>query len=262
MDLQLNNKTALVTASSGGIGFFIADTLAKEGVTVIVNGRSEESVNKAIDSLKKSSGSEKFKSAVGDLGKKENCEKIIKAYPEVDILINNVGYYEASPFFESSEEDWQNIFDVNIMSAVRLSQYYAKKMIDKGEGRVIFISSETAVNPDPNMAHYGATKTMMLSISRNLAELTTGTNVTVNAVMPGSTDTNSVRELIKEQFSDVDIEEGMKKFMEENRPTSILGRLLKPEEIANLVTFVCSPKASGINGAALRVDGGIVKSVF
>ncbi|KEO71933.1 SDR family NAD(P)-dependent oxidoreductase [Anditalea andensis] len=262
MDLQLKNKTALVTASSGGIGFAIADTLAKEGATVIVNGRSEESVSKAIKSLKESTGSENFKSAVGDLGKKENCDKIIEQYPDVDILINNVGYYEAIPFFESTEEDWQNIFNVNIMSAVRMSQYYTKKMIDKGEGRVILISSETAVNPDPNMGHYGATKTMMLSISRNLAELTSGTNVTVNTVMPGSTETESVRKLIKEQFSDVDIEEGMKKFMEENRPTSILGRLLQPEEIANLVAFVCSPKASGINGAALRVDGGIVKSVF
>ncbi|WP_143960454.1 SDR family NAD(P)-dependent oxidoreductase [Litoribacter populi] len=262
MDLKLENKTALVTASSGGIGIAIAESLAKEGVEVLINGRSEESVNKAIKELKERTGSDKFKSAVGDLGKKEACEKITQDHPEVDILINNVGFYEASPFFEETEDDWQTIFDVNIMSAVRLSQHYAKKMIDRGHGRVVFISSETAVNPDPNMAHYGATKTMLLSISRNLAELTTGTDVTVNAVMPGSTDTESVRELIKEQFSDVDIEEGMKKFMKENRPTSILGRLLKPDEIANLVTFVCSSKASGINGAALRVDGGIVKSVF
>ncbi|MBS9522936.1 SDR family oxidoreductase [Litoribacter ruber] len=262
MDLQLENKTALVTASSGGIGIAIAESLAKEGVEVIINGRSDESVSEAINELQEKTNSTKFKKAIGDLGKKEDCDKIIEQYPDVDILINNVGFYEAKPFFEETEEDWQTIFDVNIMSAVRLSQHYGKKMIDKGNGRVIFVSSETAVNPDPNMAHYGATKTMMLSISRNLAELTSGTDVTVNAVMPGSTDTESVRELIKEQFSDMDIEEGMKKFMEENRPTSILGRLLKVEEIADMVTFVCSPKASGINGAALRVDGGIVKSVF
>lgn len=262
MDLQLKEKIALVTASSGGIGYYIAEILAQEGASVIINGRSEESVKKAISSLEESTGNKKFKVAVGDLGKKADCEAIIKKHPEVDILVNNAGYYEASSFFESSVEDWKNIFDVNIMGSVLMSQHYAKKMIDKGEGRVIFVSSETAVNPDPNMAHYGATKTMMLSVSRNLAELTRGTNVTVNAVLPGSTDTESVRELIKKQYPDESIEEGMKKFIEENRPTSIIWRLLRPKEVADLIAFVCSPRASGINGATLRVDGGMVKSIF
>jgi len=262
MDLELKGKTALVTASSGGIGYDIALSLAKEDTTVIINGRSEESVSRAIEKLKQAYPSAHLRPLVADLGDEEGCNKAIQEYPDIDILINNVGIYEGIGFFDETDEDWQKIFKINIMSAVRLSRYYGKKLIEKGKGRIIFISSESGLAPDPNMAHYSATKAMLLSISRSLAESTRGTEVTVNAILPGSTKTKSVMELIQEQYPDVDEEEAEKKFMKENRSSSILERLIHPHEIGDFVCFVCSPKASAINGAPLRADGGIVRSNF
>lgn len=261
MNLDLHASTALVTASTGGIGLEIARSLAQEGATVIVNGRSGASVDGAVASIKESAPDAKLLRLVADNATAEGCQETIAQYPKVDILVNNLGIYEAVGFFEETDEAWQRLFEVNIMSGVRLARHYLKGMIEANQGRVIFISSESAVNPAPEMAHYSATKTMQLSISRSLAELTKGTRVTVNTIMPGSTKTEGVIKFVQDVFPALPYEEAEKRFMAENRATSLIQRLIDPREIADLVTFVSSPRAAAINGAALRVDGGIVRSV-
>ncbi len=262
MDLQLQNQTALVTASAGGIGLEIARTLAREGANVIINGRTSNSVNSAIEKISSEYPQAKLLPLVADNGVAQGCLHTIAQYPEVDILVNNLGIYEAVDFFDTTDEQWLQIFEVNILSGVRLSRHYLRKMLDRNYGRIVFISSESAINPAMEMVHYSATKTMQLSISRSLAELTKGTNVTVNSVLPGSTKTSGVVELIRDVFPDVDYEIAEKRFMSENRPTSLIGRLIRTSEIADLVAFVSSPLASAINGASLRVDGGLIRSVF
>ncbi len=262
MNLHLDQKLALVTASSGGIGLEIARALAGEGARVIVNGRSAASVDAAAESLLKTHPDAKLERLVSDNGTAAGAAETIARFPAVDILVNNLGTYEALGFFDETDADWLRIFETNIMSGVRLSRHYLKGMLDSGEGRVIFISSESAVSPSPEMPHYAATKTMQLSISRSLAELTKGTRVTVNTVMPGSTLTDGVAKFVSELFPGLPLEEAGRRFMKENRPTSLIERLLDPAEIANFVTYLSSPLASGINGAALRVDGGLVRSVF
>ncbi|RYG49563.1 SDR family oxidoreductase [bacterium] len=262
MDLGLNGKLALVTASTGGIGQEIARTLAVEGATVIVNGRSEASVAKAIEAIRASVPEAKLEALVADNGTSEGCDKTIQAFPAIDILVNNLGIYEAVGFLEETDEAWARLFEVNIMSGVRLSRHYLAEMLKKGKGRILFISSESGLTPAPEMAHYSATKTMQLSISRSLAELTKGTEVTVNTVLPGSTKTEGVAAFIADIYPDLAPEEAERRFMRENRPTSLIERLIDPREIANLVAFVSGDRASAINGAALRVDGGLVRTVF
>jgi 3-oxoacyl-[acyl-carrier protein] reductase len=261
MDLGLAGKLALVTASTGGIGLEIARALAAEGARVIVNGRSELSVAKAIEQIRNGLKDARIEGLAADNGTAEGTQATIAAFPEVDILVNNLGIYEAVGFFDETDESWQRLFEVNIMSGVRLSRHYLKKMIAKGSGRVVFISSESALSPAPEMAHYSATKTMQLSISRSLAELTRGTRVTVNTVLPGSTRTEGVEKFIKDVFPGVSPDEAERRFMRENRPTSLLERLINPDEIAATVAFVCSGKASAINGAAIRSDGGLVRYI-
>ncbi|SDN06226.1 3-oxoacyl-[acyl-carrier protein] reductase [Fictibacillus solisalsi] len=264
MDLRLSGKKALVTGSTSGIGKAMAKELAKEGAEVIINGRREETVEGTIAEIQGLHPDAVLSQAVADLGTEEGCEKILSQYPEIDILINNLGIFEPKEYFDIPDEDWFRFFEVNIMSGVRLSRRYLKQMIEKKEGRVIFIASEAAVMPSQEMAHYSATKTMQLSLSRSLAELTTGTNVTVNTIMPGSTLTEGVEEMLNQLYPDqsLSLEEAEKKFMQENRPTSIIQRLIRPEEIAQLAVFLSSPLSSAINGAAYRVDGGLVRSVF
>lgn len=258
MDLGLKGKTALVTASSGGIGQAIAVSLAREGARVIINGRTEASVNKAINEIQKEVPGAKLMPLATDNGTAEGCAATILAVPEVDILVNNLGIYEAVGFFDETDDAWHKIFEVNIMSGVRLSRHYLKNMLERGKGRIIFISSESAVSPAPEMAHYSATKMTQLSVSRSLAELTKGTEVTVNTVMPGSTVTESVRKFVADVFPDLSQEDAEKRFIKENRSTSLIARFIRPEEIGDAVTFVASARASAINGAAIRVDGGIV----
>ena len=262
MDLQLKGKLALVTASSGGIGLEIARSLAGEGAKVIINGRSTKNVEAAIISIRESHPQADLESLISDNSEVAGVEESIRQFPEIDILVNNLGIYESLGFFEETDEDWLRIFETNILSGVRLSRHYLLPMLKKKSGRIIFISSESAVSPSPEMPHYAATKTMQLSISRSLAELTKGTAVTVNTVMPGSTLTEGVAKFVQDLFPGLPLEEAGKKFMQENRPTSLIERLLNPKEIADFVTYVSSPLASGINGAALRVDGGLVRSVF
>jgi 3-oxoacyl-[acyl-carrier protein] reductase len=264
MELNLKGQLALVTASSDGIGRAIAVELAKEGVKVIINGRSDNSVNDAIAKIKDSLSNPKLLPLVADLGTADGCKTATETYPEVDILVNNLSLYESVDFLDITDEQWQRLFDINIMSGVRLSRHYLEKMLQTKRGRILFISSESAISPAPEMAHYSATKTMQLSIARSLAELTKGTQVTVNSLLPGSTRTESVGKFIESIFNDksLSVEEAEKQFMQENRPTSLIQRLIRPEEIALVATFLCSPLASAFNGTAVRADGGLVRSVF
>jgi 3-oxoacyl-[acyl-carrier protein] reductase len=262
MNLQLDHALALVTASTGGIGKEIATTLAGEGVRVIINGRTPASVEAAIADIRARVPSAKLEKLAADNGTATGAAETVRQFPEVDILINNLGIYEAVSFFDETDDAWQRLFEVNILSGVRLARHYLKTMLAKKRGRVLFIASEAAISPSPEMAHYSATKTMQLSLSRSLAELTKGTAVTVNTVMPGSTKTEGVAKLVQEIFPGVSLEEAEKRFMRENRPTSLIERLIDPKEIADFVTYLSSPLASAINGAALRIDGGLVRCVF
>lgn len=262
MNLQLDDKLALVTASTGGIGKEIATSLAREGARVIINGRSAASVEKAVAEIRSQVPEAKLEKLAADNGTADGTEETIRQFPLVDILVNNLGIYEAVPFFEETDAAWQKIFEVNILSGVRLARHYLKGMLSKKQGRMVFIASESAISPSPEMVHYAATKTMQLSLSRSLAELTKGTAVTVNAILPGSTRTEGVDKLVQELFPGLSPEAAGRRFMQENRPTSLIERLIDPREIGDFVTYVCSPLASAINGAALRVDGGLVRSVF
>lgn len=264
MFMNLKGKTALVTGSTAGIGKAIAMSLAMEGVTVIINGRHEEKVKQTMKEIQEQAPEAVLQSLVSDLGSEKGCQKVIEEYPEVDILINNLGIFEPKEYFHIPDEDWFKMFEVNIMSGVRLTRWYLNQMIQKKEGRVIFIASEAAIMPSQEMAHYSATKTMQLSLSRSLAELTKGTNVTVNTIMPGSTLTEGVETMLNSLYPNekLNMEEAELRFMKENRPTSIIQRLIRPEEIAHFVTFLSSPLSSAINGSALRIDGGLVRSVF
>lgn len=262
MDLQLTDKLALVTASTGGIGQEIAAALAGEGARVIVNGRSQRSVEAALADLRARVPDARLEGLAADNGSDAGCGETLRRFPAVDILVNNLGIYEAVGFFDETDEAWRRLFEVNVLSGVRLARHYLKGMLQRGSGRVLFISSESAISPAPEMAHYAATKTMQLSLSRSLAELTRGTAVTVNAILPGSTRTEGVDKFVQDLFPGVPLAEAGRRFIRENRPTSLLERLIDPREIADFVAFVSSPRASAINGAALRVDGGLVRSVF
>lgn len=264
MDLQLKGKTALVTGSTSGIGKAIAASLIAEGAAVIINGRREEKVNETIRELEKQTPDARLYPAAFDLGTAEGCGAIFQQYPDVDILVNNLGIFEPAEYFDIPDEEWLRFFEVNIMSGVRLTRRYTKRMIERKEGRVIFIASEAAVMPSQEMAHYSATKTTQLSLSRSLAELTEGTNVTVNTVMPGSTKTEGVETMLESLYpgENLTAAEGERRFMKENRSTSIIQRLIRPEEIAHFVAFLSSPLSSAINGSALRIDGGLVRSII
>jgi len=259
MDLQLTGKTAFVTGSTAGIGFAIAESLAREGASVIVNGRTQARVDAARARL----GSAKAVGLAADLGSREGVALAIERFPAVDILINNLGIFEPKPFHEITDEDWFRFFEINIMSGVRLSRHYLPRMMGAGWGRIVFISSESALQIPVEMIHYGVTKTAQLAISRGLAETTGGTNVTVNAVLPGPTASEGVGEFVNQlaRQGNTDRAAVEHEFFRTARPTSILQRFATPEEVAALVTFVASPPASAINGAALRVDGGVVRSI-
>ncbi|MEJ8858938.1 SDR family oxidoreductase [Variovorax robiniae] len=262
MELGLQGKTALVSGSSGGIGEAIATSLAREGAQVIVNGRTAAGIERALARIRKAVPGAVLHALAADLGTPQGCDEAIAAFDAVDILVNNLGIYEPSDFFETSDAQWDRLVEVNVMSGVRLSRHYLKGMLARNSGRVVFVASESGINPAPEMAHYSATKTMQLSLSRNLAELTKGTRVTVNAVLPGPVNTEGVGGFIANVFPELPPEEAHAKFMRENRPTSLIQRLSDPAEIADFVTFIASARASAVNGAALKVDGGMIRSVF
>ena len=254
MDLQLAGKTALISGSTKGIGFAVAELLAREGARVIVNGRTQEAVD---ESAGKIPGAQGF---AGDLATAAGCAAIAKRFPEVDILVNNLGIFERKAFEEIPDEDWQRFFDINVMSGVRLSRAYLPGMKKRNWGRIVFISSESALQVPDNMIHYGMTKTAQLAISRGLAETCAGTAVTVNTVMPGPTLTHGNKAAIAKRAPGRPFAEVEKEFFEKVRPSSLLRRYAAPEEIAPLVAYLCSPLSSATNGAALRADGGIVRA--
>jgi NAD(P)-dependent dehydrogenase (short-subunit alcohol dehydrogenase family) len=257
MDLQLKGKTALVTGSTAGIGLAIAAALAKEGTEVIVNGRTQKRVDQAIQSAGATQG------IAADLGTEEGARAVIERFPAVDILVNNLGIFEPKPFEQISDNDWRRFFEVNVMSGVRLSRHYVGPMKQKNWGRIVFISSESGLQIPAEMIHYGTTKTAQLAISRGLAESLAGTAITVNAVLPGPTASEGVGEFVGSLAASQGVERGAveREFFEKARPSSILRRFATPEEVAALVAFVCSPLSSAITGAALRADGGVVRSI-
>lgn len=263
MDLQLSDKVALVSGSTAGIGLAIATTLAEEGATVIVNGRTQERVNQALEILGQSVPNAKLQGIAADLGTKAGVELFIQQVPEVNILVNNLGIYGSQAFEDISDEEWMNILEVNVMSGVRLSRHYLPLMLKKDWGRIIFISSESGLNIPAEMIHYGVTKTAQLALSRGLAETTAGTQVTVNTVLPGPTRSEGVETFIEKLAKDQNIspEQVEKEFFTKMRPSSLIQRFATTSEVAALVAFVASPVASAINGAALRVEGGVVRSI-
>ena len=261
MDLQLKNKLALVSGSTAGIGLAIATTLAQEGARVIVNGRKQESVDKVVAELKASTGADVLGFA-GDLSQADVANEVARRYPDVEILVNNLGIFEPKPFEEIPDEDWKRFFDVNVLSGVRLARLFLPSMRRANWGRIIFISSESGVQIPAEMVHYGMTKTAQIAVARGLAELSSGTGVTVNSILPGPTRSDGVDEFVKQLSGGKPFAEFEKEFFEKIRPTSLLKRFATTEEVASLVTYVCSPLASATNGAALRVDGGVVKSAF
>lgn len=262
MKLDLNDKTALVTASTGGIGLEIVRSLAAEGAKVIINGRSRSGVEKAIADVRAGLPAADLVALMADNGNAGGCEETISRWPEIDILVNNLGIYEAVGFFEETDEAWQRLFEINIMSGVRLARHYLNGMLRRGHGRIVFISSESGISPASEMAHYSATKTMQLGIARSLAELTKGTEVTVNSVLPGPTRTEGVEKFIQDLFPGLARAEAERRFISENRPTSLIGRLIDPQEIGDIVAFVCSARASVMNGSCIRAEGGLLRTVF
>src|SRR2546426_4345554 len=256
MNLQLEGKTALVTGSTAGIGLAIATALAKEGAAVIVNGRTQERVDKAV----RVSGA--VHGIAADLGTEAGARAVIARFPAVDILVNNLGIFEPKPFEQIPDDDWRRFFEVNVLSGVRLSRHYLPGMKERGWGRIVFISSESAINTPGGMIHYGMTKTAQLGGSRGLAESCAGTAVTVNAVLPGPTHSPGVDEFVHQLSGGQPFAEFEKEVFKTVRPTSLLKRFINTEEVASLVAYVCSPLASATNGAALRVDGGVVQACF
>ena len=262
MNLQLENKLALVSGSTKGIGFAIAVSLAREGARVIVNGRVEKSVAEAAAKIRTAVPAAKLEAFSGDLSDAKTTETLVKKFPAVDILVNNLGIFEPKPFDEIPDEDWRRFFEVNVLSGVRLSRAYFSGMKQRNWGRIIFISSESALQIPAEMVHYGMTKTAQIAVARGLAELSAGTGVTVNSILPGPTRSDGVDEFVKQLSGGKPFAEFEKEFFEKIRPTSLLKRFATTDEVASLVTYVCSPLASATNGAALRVDGGVVKSAF
>ena len=263
MKIDLSGKTALVTGSTTGIGHAIARGLAAAGATVTVNGRTQAKVDAAVASLTKAVPGAKIRGVAADVSTVAGCKTVMMVLMEVDILINNAGIFEPKGFFDIPDEDWTRFFEVNVMSGVRLARAYLPGMLKRNWGRIVFISSESALNIPKEMIHYGMTKTAQLAISRGLAEMTRGTAVTVNSVLPGPTMSEGVETFVKDlaKQNGQSVEEAASQFVKQFRPTSLLQRFATVEEIANLVVYVSSKEASATNGAALRAEGGIVQTI-
>jgi NAD(P)-dependent dehydrogenase (short-subunit alcohol dehydrogenase family) len=263
MQIDLTGKTAIVTGSTAGIGFAIAEGLARSGATVIVNGRKQEAVDEALTRLRQAAHNTEPRGFAADLGTASGCEALAAAEPKADILVNNLGIYGPQDFFKTPDDVWSRFFEVNVMSGVRLSRAYLPEMEAAKWGRVVFISSESGLNIPADMVHYGFTKTANLSISRGLAKRMAGTGVTVNAVLPGPTLSDGLVDMIKEpaERAGKSVEDFAAAFVRNARPSSIIRRAATVEEVANMVVYVCSEQASATTGAALRVDGGVVDTI-
>jgi NAD(P)-dependent dehydrogenase (short-subunit alcohol dehydrogenase family) len=262
MDLGLTGKRALITGSTAGIGFATAQALAREGAHVIVNGRTQRRVDEALSKLR-SAGGVRAEGIAADVGGAEGCERVMAAFPELDILVNNMGIFEPKPFEEISDEDWMRFFESNVMSGVRLARHYVRGMRSRNWGRIVFVSSESGLQIPAEMIHYGVTKTAQIAVARGLAESLAGTNVTVNSVLPGPTGSEGVVGFVASLAASrgqttAQVE---KEFFRQVRPSSLLRRFEDPAEVGAFITFVCSATASATTGAALRVDGGVVRAI-
>ncbi|HEX7790193.1 MAG TPA: SDR family oxidoreductase [Afipia sp.] len=263
MKIDLSGTTAVITGSTGGIGFAIAKGLAATGASVVVNGRTQAKADAAAAAIVKAVPGAKVCGVAADVSTAEGCAKLVEAVPSTDILINNAGIFEPKAFFDIPDADWTRFFDVNVMSGVRLSRAYLPGMLKRNWGRIVFISSESALNIPSEMIHYGMSKTAQLSISRGLAELTKGTAVTVNSVLPGPTMSEGVETFVKDlaKQNGQSVEEAASQFVKQHRGTSLIQRFASVDEIANMVVFVSSREASVTNGAALRAEGGIIQTI-
>src|SRR5580704_10667186 len=263
MDLQLSKKIALISGSTAGIGNAIAASLAREGASVIVNGRTQPAVDAAVETIRAQTGGD-VKGFAGDLSLAATAEEIVHRHPAVDILVNNLGIFEVRAFQDISDADWQRFFDVNVLSGARLARLYLPGMLKRNWGRIIFISSESGYQIPAEMIHYGMTKAAQIAVARGLAEATAGTGITVNSVLPGPTRSRGVGDFVADwaQKSGKSAQTVENEFFKNARPTSLIKRFASPEEVAAIVAFVASPLSAATNGAALRVDGGVVKSAF
>ena len=264
MDLQLDGKKALVTGSTAGIGFAIARALAREGASVVITGRTQRRVDGAIESIRNEVQGAKVSGIAADLAMPDGISKTIQAVPALDVLVNNLGVYEVKPFEQITDADWHAIIETNFMSGVRLARHYLPRMKAANWGRIIFVSSESATNIPVEMIHYGVTKTMQVALARGLAETTAGSAVTVNSVLAGPTRSEGVEKFIADmaRTKNVTPDDVEKEFFHTVRPSSLLQRFATSDEVAALVAFVASPLSSATNGAALRVEGGVVGSIF
>jgi NAD(P)-dependent dehydrogenase (short-subunit alcohol dehydrogenase family) len=263
MRIDLEGKTALVSGSTAGIGFAIAKGLAGAGAKVIVNGRTEPRIEAAIAKIKEAHPDAVLDGAAGDVSTAAGCAAVAGKCPDVDILVNNAGVGAFKDFFEIADEEWEHLFQTNVMSGVRLSRLYMKGMLARNWGRIVFISSESGLHIPADMIHYGFSKAAQLAVSRGLAELTAGTGVTVNAVLPGPTRSEGVEGFLQAQAKrdGITVDEAGARLVKAMRPTSLLQRIATTDEVANMVVYACSKEASATNGAALRVEGGIVRTI-
>lgn len=264
MDLHLEGKIAIVTGSTAGIGFAIARSLAAEGASVTVNGRTNERVEAAIAEIRKSHPGAQVWGVAADVSVASGCAKLIQAVPRADILVNNMGIFEPKPFEKITDEDWLRIFEANVMSGVRLSRHYLAGMRERDWGRILFISSESAVQIPVEMIHYGVTKTAQVAVARGIAESVAGTNITVNSVLAGPTRSEGVERFLSQMSAQHGTDQGAfeKEFFKSVRPSSLLKRFATTDEVASMVTYLASRLASATNGAAVRVDGGVVRAIL
>ncbi|HAM80265.1 SDR family NAD(P)-dependent oxidoreductase [Ornithinibacillus bavariensis] len=264
MDMGLSNKTALVTGSTKGIGKAIAIELAKEGVNVLINGRNYDEVERIVNEIKSEYPTTSPQNATADIVDVEQREALFEKFPTIDILVNNMGIYEIMQYEDIDDEVWDKYFRTNVLAANGLSKFYLPKMLKNDYGRIIFIASEEAIMPSGQMPQYCMTKSMLLSLSKTLSKLTIGTEVTVNTIMPGPTLSENVQQIIEGIYanSDMTFLEKEKEFMNTNLPQSEIQRFIRPNEIGRLATFVCSPYASAFKGSPIRMDGGMVPTIF
>ena len=262
MDLELKGKTVLVTGSTAGIGFAAARTFAAEGAAVIINGRKQERVDAAIAEIQRVQRSANVSGVASDVSNAAGCAKLIEALPEVDVLVNNMGIFEPKPFEQIPDADWLRFFEANVMSGVRLSRHYLGGMRKKNWGRIIFVSSESAVQIPAEMIHYGMTKTAQVAIGRGIAETVAGTGITVNSVLPGPTRSEGFETFVAQMGGGDDAAAFEAEFFKSIRPASLLKRFATIDEVASTIVYLCSPLASATNGAAIRADGGVVRAIL